>query len=234
MKLKILLFLVLTGTIIYSCNYNMVNTPADISNLNKTTAIDTVGLYYFDIVAENDTVKLTWTTEFENNNYGFEIQISNDGETFEKIGFIAGQGTIEEYSEYIFIITVDNPLEKVYRLKIISMDGNYYYSPIINSPVIENRDINMPSYLALHQNYPNPFDNTTTISYMLPQLSIVSLKIYDVFDDHVKTFIKKQQQQAGHFQIVINCEGLEKGLYYYEIEANNHKIRKTMLYNPLN
>jgi hypothetical protein len=78
---------------------------------------------------------LTWTTTSEIQNKGFDVETSRDGLRFDKIGFVAGNGTSSQVENYLFEDT--SPLEGsgnvvYYRLKQLDFDGNYDYSNIIS------------------------------------------------------------------------------------------------------
>lgn len=82
-------------------------------------------------IIEGKTV-LTWQTSSEENNSGFEVERSTDGENFETIGLIEGNGTTLEVQNYTYI---DNdPLDGInyYRLKQIDFDGMFEYSDLVN------------------------------------------------------------------------------------------------------
>jgi photosystem II stability/assembly factor-like uncharacterized protein len=75
----------------------------------------------------------------------------------------------------------------------------------------------------LYQNYPNPFNPTTTISYNLPNISGVELRIYDLLGEEVKSFIFPSQS-AGVQNIIWNGtnnrnEQVVSGIYIYRIKA---------------
>jgi len=63
---------------------------------------------------------------------------------------------------------------------------------------------------ALHQNFPNPFNNTTTISYSLAQNGFVSLKIYNILGNEITTLVSKFQT-AGKYEVEFNAENLQIG-----------------------
>jgi hypothetical protein len=78
---------------------------------------------------------LTWTTTNEIQNKGFDIETSKDGIRFDKIGFVAGNGTSSQVQNYRF--EDYSPLKSAgkavyYRLKQLDFDGNFDYSNIIS------------------------------------------------------------------------------------------------------
>lgn len=87
-----------------------------------------VEMVSFEAKQIDETVELNWLTASELNNDRFEIQRSYDGIEFESIGEIAGNGTTNELTEYIYVDS--NPLygNNYYRLKQIDFDGAYEFS----------------------------------------------------------------------------------------------------------
>ncbi|MBD3288928.1 T9SS type A sorting domain-containing protein [candidate division KSB1 bacterium] len=81
----------------------------------------------------------------------------------------------------------------------------------------------LPSEFRLEQNYPNPFNPSTVISYSIPTESIVSLEIYNLLGQKVRTLVSTKQK-AGSYRITWNGsneEGnaLTSGLYIYRFKA---------------
>ena len=58
-------------------------------------------------------------------------------------------------------------------------------------------DETLPSVFAIHQNFPNPFNPYTNISYDLPKDNFTTISIYNLMGKHVKTLID-QEQSAGY------------------------------------
>jgi len=93
----------------------------------------------------------------------------------------------------------------------------------------------LPATYQLDQNFPNPFNPSTTINYQLPVDSKVELKLFDVLGREVRTLIN-EQQGAGYHQVVFNASGLASGMYAYRIEASSingqrafQQVRKMLL-----
>ncbi|MCF7802510.1 MAG: T9SS type A sorting domain-containing protein [Candidatus Marinimicrobia bacterium] len=83
----------------------------------------------------------------------------------------------------------------------------------------------LPTAYQLNPNYPNPFNSSTTISYVLPQSGTVKLKVYDLSGRLVKT-IFEGNQSAGFHQIAWHST-VSSGLYFYRLESGNYtEIRK--------
>jgi hypothetical protein len=87
---------------------------------------------------------------------------------------------------------------------------------------------------TLYQNIPNPFAYTTTISYLLPKETKISLKIYDASGKLVKTLMDGIQKSGIHELQWdgrgFNLEKLLNGVYFYELETSNCTIvKKTII-----
>ena len=73
---------------------------------------------------------------------------------------------------------------------------------------------NIPANFKLDQNYPNPFNPTTIINYRIPNNNYVTLKVYDLLGNLVKTLVDDYQAQGEH-SINFNAGNLASGVYFY-------------------
>lgn len=85
----------------------------------------------------------------------------------------------------------------------------------------------IPSGFALNDNYPNPFNPTTTIGYAIPEKSIVTLKILDFLGKEVKTLVSGSEH-TGYKQTVwngVNNAGhpVASGVYFLIMDAKGIK-----------
>ena len=86
-----------------------------------------------------------------------------------------------------------------------------------------------PSKYNLYQNYPNPFNPSTTIRFSLPELTKVSLKVYDVLGREIFTLINKEMQKGEH-RVVFEANDLPNGVYVYCLNAGQFvKLRKMIV-----
>lgn len=91
----------------------------------------------------------------------------------------------------------------------------------------------VPTEYALAQNFPNPFNPTTVISYSLPDNQQVALDIYDVTGRLVTTLVNREQE-AGRYRIQWDGRtaagaGVASGLYIYRLRAGSFVQTKTMM-----
>jgi hypothetical protein len=78
----------------------------------------------------------------------------------------------------------------------------------------------LPKTFELQQNFPNPFNPTTTIGFGLPTSSRVKLSIFNVLGQEVKVLVD-EPKQAGYHTIIFDATNLSSGVYLYRIEANS-------------
>jgi hypothetical protein len=178
-----------------------------------------VELSSFSAAAIGSTVKLSWNTATEINNYGFEIErMSNvKGQTsdgWEKMGFVNGNGNSNSTKSYSYEDKNVTPGKYSYRLKQIDSDGQFEYSKTIEV------DMNGVNKFELSQNYPNPFNPTTTIRFNLPEAGNVKLTLFNILGQEIKTLVN-EVKEAGTHTINFNAGELNSGMYIYKIEAGS-------------
>jgi hypothetical protein len=92
----------------------------------------------------------------------------------------------------------------------------------------------VPVEFALHENYPNPFNPTTTLRFDLPEVSNLTLTIYNMLGQRVRTF-NMNDTPAGFHSIKWNAtndygDSVGAGVYLYQLRANQYvKTRKMVL-----
>ena len=103
---------------------------------------------------------------------------------------------------------------------------------------MEHELSNLPKEFALVQNFPNPFNPSTTLKYEIPKESYVTLKVYDILGREVATLVNKQQK-AGYYEVQFSTGGgyvyggtaytLTSGVYFYRIKAEEFTDTKKMI-----
>lgn len=86
----------------------------------------------------------------------------------------------------------------------------------------------IPKVYSLSDNYPNPFNPSTTINYSLPVNEKVVLKVYDILGKEVAILVN-EQKPAGNYQVIFNAENLASGLYLYQIKSGAFIQTKKMI-----
>jgi hypothetical protein len=113
----------------------------------------------------------------------------------------------------------------------LNSDGFYFddfrivdYKPGTTSN--RNADNNFtPAQFRLNQNHPNPFNPSTTISYILPNRTNVELKIFNVLGQHIKTLVNEEQNR-GQKKVIWNGlndnnQNVSAGVYFIYLKAEN-------------
>ncbi len=86
----------------------------------------------------------------------------------------------------------------------------------------------VPLEYGLNQNYPNPFNPATTITYVLPEAGLVTLKIYNTLGEEVARLVNGREI-AGRHTISFDASRLASGLYYYRLATPNFTDVKKMV-----
>ena len=127
-------------------------------------------------------------------------------------------------------------------MNIASMDV-WDMTPSNNGPFTVTLDLSatlgidestLPDVFALYNNYPNPFNPVTNITYDIPEVSNVTLEIYNVMGQKVRTLVAGSHE-PGRYRVLWNAtndfgEGLSSGMYIYKIQAGDFvNVKKLIL-----
>ncbi|HTY37078.1 MAG TPA: T9SS type A sorting domain-containing protein, partial [Bacteroidota bacterium] len=124
---------------------------------------------------------------------------------------------------------------------------NYWYNPYFGNTVqlpgdrnigaisgassttAVNANESMPTSFSLQQNYPNPFNPTTTIQFQLPTESIVTLKVYNLLGQEIRTLVNGDLHAGVHI-VSFDASNLSSGIYVYRLQAGEFsQVRRMML-----
>ncbi|MGK9476169.1 glycoside hydrolase family 78 protein [Melioribacter sp. OK-6-Me] len=161
-------------------------------------------------------VELSSTSEF-NDTRTFEnlaqlhaaVETLTPGEYYWRVRSKTGNGDVSNYSEAGYFKVGDNVTD------------------------LEESLGEVPADFALEQNYPNPFNPETVIKFSLPKSQFISLKIYNVLGQEVKTLVYREFQ-AGNHSVVWNGKDnygntAAAGIYFYKIDAGEFTAVKKMI-----
>jgi len=102
---------------------------------------------------------------------------------------------------------------------------------------INENHIQSSKSFCLSQNFPNPFNPTTTIQYSIPsnvkgEIAKVSLKVYDVLGKEVATLVN-EEKPAGSYEVEFSAKGgassLPSGIYFYKLQTGSYTSVKKMV-----
>jgi len=95
-------------------------------------------------------------------------------------------------------------------------------------------EVAIPKEFALHNNYPNPFNPVTNITYDIASATDVTLEIYNVMGQRVRT-LAQGSHEPGRYRIMWNAtndygQSLSSGMYIYRIQAGDFvSVKKLIL-----
>lgn len=125
----------------------------------------------------------------------------------------------------VFDLMYHQPTKKLFA----ATHGRSIYKKDISNILSDVKDeISSIKDFEPHQNFPNPFNPSTTISFTLNKNSFVTLRALDILGSEVKVVLSKEMN-AGIHKVNFNSEGLASGTYFYELQVGNSKVRRKML-----
>jgi hypothetical protein len=206
--------------------YSWVMSSSDHSwtHTNQITTNPTpVELIAFSAYQSSSSIILNWTTATEHNNFGYEVERSNDNWNWVKISYVPGSGTTNTQNSYqIRDKNIEQPGKYYYRLKQIDNNGSYKYYKSVE--VL----FSGPDLITLNQNYPNPFNPSTEISFYLPQENNIKLQIYSVTGELIRTLIDGNIK-SGYHSFDFSADNLSSGIYFYKLITDHNILSKKMI-----
>jgi len=145
-----------------------------------------------------------------------------------------------EAGDYLFAAPITLHLpdgEYVLESQTYNLDSNYVHiaqASFTYESTVSVDEGQIPNQYGLEQNYPNPFNPSTTIRYGLPEASNVSLVVYDLRGNRVKT-MESEHQSAGWYTVTWNGETtdgktISTGIYFARLVAGQYSQVIKMLY----
>jgi hypothetical protein len=200
-----------------SCNYEnpiIFDYPLPTGSLRETTPFllifdsdslkDNREIYAVPLISYSGDIDDTILniSNIEGSDYGPDVCIMNDS-----------------INSYVSIFWIHETKNK----KDIWVAKTKFYQPHGD---VNNNYQNRLSYF-LSQNFPNPFNPTTTISFQLPLTSKVSLKVYDILGNEVATLVN-EEKPAGSYEVEFSAGKLSSGIYFYILKAGENRFCKKM------
>jgi len=159
---------------------------------------------------QNENVKLNWSTSFEQNSKGFEIERSMDGINFRKIGFVAGAGSSNSTRNYGFTDPQRAIEFNYYRLRLVDIDNTFIYSDVV---LVKNTFGKQDVYLA-----GNPVTNSINIQFAKTPNAKVAVSIYDMRGSKIYDATYNNYTQTS-LQINTANKLLAHGVYSVKVET---------------
>lgn len=159
---------------------------------------------------------------------GLQIILSNMGHAIFSSVIDLGNGIYEA------VLIAQDSAAGIDTISAVVISGNdsvnIEQKVIINyvQPPVSVRDYYRINEFSLSNNYPNPFNPATVISYSIPQSCFVTIKIFDALGREVKTLVN-EEKPAGNYDIKFNADKLSSGLYFFKIKAGEFVQAKKMI-----
>ncbi len=91
-----------------------------------------------------------------------------------------------------------------------------------------NEDEKIPTSYSLSQNFPNPLNPNTTISFSIANPGLVSVKIFDVLGEEIMHLVN-EYKNSGNYSVNFEASKLSSGIYFYTMSSGNFVSTKKMI-----
>lgn len=178
-----------------------------------------VDLFDFIVTSLGKSAKLSWKTAEEIDNSGFEVERSTDGRNFSFVGWVpAATRTGTGINDYEFIdegITV-GPLY-YYRLKQVSIDGAFEYSPIQTIRLTGTA----ANEWSIGQPFPNPASDRVAITCYSPNDATITYSMFNAVGQQV---MADSHYMVGRRESVVSIDlgRLPKGVYILKVDTHSN------------
>jgi len=158
---------------------------------------------------------------------------------------------VKTYKNYLFVGTTRGVFSSTdygvtqtntnlpYTIASLAINDTYIFAGSEHSDGIWQRPLSevtsvaktveqIPSIVVLEQNFPNPFNPTTSISFTLPSTCLVSLRVFDLMGREMATLVSKELSRGRH-TYQWDASDLPSGPYYYRLQAGSFVQTKKLL-----
>ena len=168
----------------------------------------------------NPYVWTSFTFSGTGGNYGiwFEVDITDLVQAWVN-------GSVENHG---FVIRAQTGYKwsKFYSKEYSNPNLHPYLEVTYTASAIDENDVMLPAVNI--ENYPNPFNTETTISYQLQKSGKVSLSIYDIKGKLMETLVKRYQTH-GSYSVTCYTSGFPSGVYFYRLVVDDYSMIKKCL-----
>lgn len=220
-----------------------VETIASIFDLNILLTLNTSTIFYTNIVLfspDGDSLELTYGTNPTLHGGRRHMTVVFDDESNTVLfggNLVAPMGVVKPKSSLNEKFAGKNP-KGWWKIKARVTDNNnqgrlYGWGIQINNDILasngnQNNTEIVEDY-KLEQNFPNPFNPSTKISFSLPQNESVKLRVFDITGKEVASLVNGSLQKGQHV-VEFNASGLSSGAYFYKLETGSFSdVKKMML-----
>ena len=167
--------------------------------------------FFSAMLGDDNRIWLTWETSSETNNAGFEIQLSLDNQIFVPIDFVDGFGTTETSKNYSFQMNPEASGVHFIRLKQVDFDGAFEFTDVIEV------ETDVPGSFKMYPSYPNPFNPSTKIQFVVSESLETRLTIFDSMGQEIETLYQGVPEPGINQVVEFDGRNLSSGTYYIKL-----------------
>lgn len=168
----------------------------------------------FDGNQLDQKVELSWSTALEINNRGFEVEISDNGQDFEKIGFVEGVGNSTDVSEYRFTTANLTTGSYIFRLKQIDFDGQFDYSDNVEVSV----DLSSAYLVSV---IPNPIKANSKLLIEVKEKQEVRIDLLNIDGKKVSSLSSEILDIGQPLEMNLDLDQITNGIYILHVQGWN-------------
>ncbi|AKD03548.1 T9SS type A sorting domain-containing protein [Pontibacter korlensis] len=175
-----------------------------------------VEIIYFSAAKQGKDVLLAWATAMEKDNTGFEVQVSEDGLSFRRLGFVGTQnGNTVLRQEYRYTDRENGKHgTRYYRLKQVDTDGGFEY---FTTKAVSFGQVSGYSLKA----YPNPFESEVNFSITAEQPGQLHVQVFDMLGKPIKATSYDIAMGSSEKNITL-AAALPTGMYLVKTNMNGN------------
>lgn len=179
-----------------------------------------------DARTEGNNAVLTWTTAWETNNAGFEIQMGSVGGGFQTVSYVEGMGNATEPTYYQYRTDQLISGSYVFRIKQIDFDGQISLSPMVETTIGSELAISMAPL------QPNPATDFTLIRFNGHEGDEVSLSISTLHGQVLQEIYSGELNKDGQHSFPVSTEAMAPGYYFVQLVQKGQVTSRRLLVSP--
>lgn len=167
-------------------------------------------------------------------------------DTTGQIGNLSNVYSMATYKDYIYfglsdymapddIVILDSLGNLIGQFQVGAIPGSFAFYEVSQTNLTEgDENLQIATGYSLHQNFPNPFNSSTTIPYYIGEKGHVTISIYDLLGKHIVDLVNINQNNGNKS---ISWNGINQfgdaapgGIYFYQLAISNKVVTKKMIY----
>ncbi|RZL07747.1 MAG: T9SS type A sorting domain-containing protein [Hymenobacter sp.] len=176
----------------------------------------------FTAVAQGTNAVLNWATASETNNQGFEVQVSTDGTTFSKLGFLASNNpnSTTPHSYQYRDVTAGKQGVRYYRLRQLDLDGTASF--------VGPRAVTFGDAVAQAtslQGYPSPFSSEINLALQTTAAGLATVTVTDGVGRQVRAWQPTLAAGASSLRLA-DLQNMPAGLYIVQVRYSDGQTQR--------